>query len=428
VVNGPDTGGPPRLPLTVTAGKVGGTNPGFFAKDATGRKFVIKFDPKHDLELQTAAGVIGNRFFWAMGYNVPSDHVFWLRKEDLRIANDAKAENEVNEKEPFTAETLDTILGSAPQLPDGKYRASSSQFLDGIPKGGFASEGTRSDDPNDVVPHEHRRELRGLKIFAAWLDHTDMKEDNGLDMYVTEGGRSFLKHYLIDFGETLGGHAAEKGRLEDGYEHWWDWSEQSKALFSFGLWERPWESRQPSGFTSVGPVPSAGWDPKHWKEAYPYWPFFDTDAADAYWAAKIVMRFDRPLVEAIVAAGKLSDPAAARYLVNAIMVRRAKIGHTYLESLTALDELKVDAGIFCAVDLPTFYGLVHGGNVERLDDQGRVIDSKVIARDGRVCLGLPDRDYAVLRLRTRRGAEVRPPIRVHVVNRMRIVGVERVEE
>ena len=64
-------------------------------------------------------------------------------------------------------------------------------------------EGVRDDDPNDTVPHEHRRELRGLRVFAAWLNHTDMKEDNTLDMFVEEGGRHFVKHHLVDFGEAF---------------------------------------------------------------------------------------------------------------------------------------------------------------------------------------------------------------------------------
>lgn len=423
---GVESAGPPVLPLTVTSAKVGGTNPGFFAKDATGRKFVIKFDPKHCLEMQTAASVIGNRLFWAMGYNVPNDQIFSFRRSGVQIDEKATSTDSVKTKHAFTQKMLDEILDKAPQLPDGSFRASSSEFVKGKPKGGFAAEGVRSDDVNDTVPHEHRRELRGLRVFAAWLDHTDMKEDNGLDVYVTKNGKSYLEHYLIDFGEILGAHAAEKGREEDGFEHYWDWDRQPKALFALGLWKRPWEDRRPSGYTSVGSIPTAEFDPDGWREAYPYWPFFETDAADSFWGAKIVMRFDRTLVEAAVKAGQLTSPGAVKYMVDALMVRREKIGRAYLERLTPLDQVVVGAPGLCAVDLGTYYGLAHGGLVERLDDENKVIESRVIASDGRVCLSVPRGDYAVVRLRLKRGAQVRPPMQVHVRNG-HVVGLVRVE-
>ena len=63
---------------------------------------------------------------------------------------------------------------------------------------------TRPDDPNDLVPHEDRRELRAYGVFAAWLNHVDAKAINSLDMLVTENGRSFVRHYLVDFGSALG--------------------------------------------------------------------------------------------------------------------------------------------------------------------------------------------------------------------------------
>ncbi len=328
----------------------------------------------------------------------------------MNVDEKATSTDGVKTKHPFTGNTLDEILQQAPQLPDGSYRASASEFVKGKPKGGFAAEGRRSDDINDTVPHEHRRELRGLRVFAAWLDHTDMKEDNGLDVYVTENGKSFLRHYLIDFGEILGAHAAEKGREEDGFEHYWDWDRQPKAFFALGLWRRPSEAQR----LHVR------------REAYPYWPFFETDAADAFWGAKIVMRFDRPLVEAAVRSGQISSPGAVKYLVDALMVRREKIGRAYLERLTPLDQIVVGPSGLCAVDLGTFYGLAHGGLVERLDDTNKVIESGAIANDARVCLGIPQGDYAVVRLRLKRGAQVRPVLQVHVRNG-HVVGLVRAE-
>ena len=58
---------------------------------------------------------------------------------------------------------------------------------DGI--GSFRYYGTRPDDPNDIVPHEHRRDLRGLRVFSAWVNHTDAKAINSMDMLVKENGR-----------------------------------------------------------------------------------------------------------------------------------------------------------------------------------------------------------------------------------------------
>ena len=422
--------GPPTAPLTVVRGKQGGGNPGFLVKDARGKTFLVKFDTKENPELQTSASVIVNRIFWTLGYFVPNDDVFVFDRSDLAIGAKAKLEDEFGRKRRMTAADVDEALRSSPRLPDGRYRASSSEFLSGTPKGGFPAKGVRGDDLNDTVPHQHRREVRAIRVFAAWVNHSDMKEDNTLDMYVEEGGRRFLRHYLLDFGEALGGHPAEKGRHEDGFEHFVDWERQGRALVSFGLWKRPWEDVKDAPWPSIGPFAATPFDPRNWREAYPYWPFFETDATDAYWAAKLVMRFDRPILEAIVAKGRLSDPDARAHLVDTLLARRWSIGRAYVEALSPLDDFRISEGSFCAVDLGVAYGLAKFGVVQVLDADERVQREYTVPKNGRVCIPIGSDDrYTIYRLRVARGRDVKPPVQVHLRagSRPRILGVIREE-
>ena len=57
----------------------------------------------------------------------------------------------------------------------GRYRAVASLYLKGENVGEFRYHGTRSDDPNDIVLHEHRRDLRGSRGRSgeSWIRHED---------------------------------------------------------------------------------------------------------------------------------------------------------------------------------------------------------------------------------------------------------------
>ena len=108
-------------------------------------------------------------------------------------------------KRAYTSRDLTMLLERASRMPVGRYRAMASKMIRGKPKGPFSHVRFRKDDPNDLIPHEHRRELRGLRVISSWIDNWDLKEGQGLDVYVEENGRHFLRHYLLDFNSALGG-------------------------------------------------------------------------------------------------------------------------------------------------------------------------------------------------------------------------------
>ena len=102
---------------------------------------------------------------------------------------------------------ITAILG-ADSSPAGRdHSRHGSKYLAGVPKGPFLYEGKRPDDPNDRILRENRRELRGFRILAAFVNHTDTKAANALDTYDPE--TRYLTHHLIDFSSTLGADNAD---------------------------------------------------------------------------------------------------------------------------------------------------------------------------------------------------------------------------
>jgi hypothetical protein len=203
---------------------------------------------------------------------------------------------------------------------------------------------------------------------------------------------------------------------------------QTKATFAFGLWKRPWEDVEPTPWPSIGSFTAKPFDPRAWREAYPFWPFVEMDATDAYWGAKLVMRFDRAMLEAIVAQAKLSEPAAARYLVETLLARQRAIGRAFLDAVTPLDDFAITPEQLCMTDLGVRYGFARVGIVEWLDGS-KVAATQTTDPAGRICIRTPANDsYKVLRARTRRGDEARPAMELHLKGgpKARILGVIRV--
>jgi hypothetical protein len=328
---GPDEDeGPVGQRFTVLRAKTAGVTPGLWIRDGGGRTYIVKFDPLEYPELATAAEVISTKLFHAIGYNVPQNTIFRFRRDQLALDEKATYKDAQGRTQRLTAVILEQLLRRAPQESSGHYRTVASKMLSGKPKGGFAFYGVRGDDPNDIIPHEHRRDLRALRVFSAWLEHNDIRVGNTLDMYINEGGRRFLRHYLIDFGSTLGSDTLFPNRPEVGHAHIFDVRQAGLTLVTLGIWQPKWAAPEPIRFRSVGRYGADGFDPRRWKSNFPLTAFENMTEADARWAAEIVGSFTDAEIRAAVETGELSNPHAAEYLAEQLIIRRDKVVAAYL--------------------------------------------------------------------------------------------------
>jgi len=242
LVRGPNVGAPPDPSRWVIfREKTSGVHPGVTARDGKGDTWFLEFDPKYYPEGATGSLVMATKFFWALGYN--QVETFLTTLDPKRVAFDPKAtiKRPNGKRTPFTRDDLNTILEHVARRPDGSYRVVAGRLLPGKVLGNFRYEGTRPDDPNDLVPHEHRRELRALRVFGAWTNLTDLKARNTLDTLVVENRGAVVKHWLQDVGSTFGMNN-DLHEWDLGWEHFYQGNTTMKRLVSFGFALSPWQT------------------------------------------------------------------------------------------------------------------------------------------------------------------------------------------
>jgi hypothetical protein len=322
--------------------KTSGTNPGFTARDANGQTWFLQFDPPEYPGASTADVEVATKVFWALGYNQVETFVTTFDPRNVTIDPKATVRRPSGARTAFTRDDMDAILERAARSSDGTYRASAGRLIDGKILGNFRYAGTRSDDPNDLVPHQHRRELRALRVFGAWMNLVDLKAGNTLDALVTQNGRAVIRHYLQDVGSSLG-MANDPGVWDMGWEYFYDGEPTKRRLLSFGFSLSPWQTVPYQEYPSVGRFEGDAFDPRSWKPQTPTTAFLELRADDAFWAARRVMAFTDDLIRAAVHTGEFSDPAAERYLATVLMKRRDAIGRTYLPAINPIVDPKLSA-------------------------------------------------------------------------------------
>lgn len=343
----------------IDQGKPNGASPGFRVKIGGKRKYMFKTDFAKEPERPSAAAAIGTAVYHAVGFNTSCEQVLFVDPKLLTLTPGLKFTANDGVTKPFDDKALQRVFGEAVKQGD-KYRFQASAWLGGYLLGPFKYEGTRSDDPNDIIPHEDRRDLRGARVLAAWLHHFDAREQNSMDAWIAvdkanpESSPGWVKHYYLDTSDCLGSEWDYDGisrRMGDSYLL--DFADVGTDFITFGAVERPWERKKHApGMEMFGYFHWDEFDPERWRNEYPNPAFGRATEHDNAWMARILSRFDRADIKSLVGLGRFSKPEATDFLTEVLEQRLRKITDRYLTRLSPISDARIDGtNKLCAVDL-----------------------------------------------------------------------------
>jgi hypothetical protein len=331
--------GPAAGPWTVVSAKSDGITPGFTIRDTKNDVWFIKFDPPGHPGMATGTEVVSAKLFWAVGYHTVEYYIAHLVPSNLAISPEAKVTPPGEAGRKLEQADIRWLLSKADRDADGSYRVIASKAAPGRPVGRIRFEGTRADDPNDIVPHEHHRELRGYTVFAAWLNHVDAKGINSLAALVTENGRTCIRQYLLDFGSTLGSGGIGPTEMWEGREPLVeDRRDIAARAATFGVIIPAWRTMAFYEAPSVGRLPmnDANWNPESWRPHIMNGAFRHARADDKFWAAYKMTFITDAMISAAIKEGQFGDPRSEEMLARMIRERRDRILKTYLPAVNPI--------------------------------------------------------------------------------------------
>jgi hypothetical protein len=436
----------------IDKGKSNGSTPGFRITVPDKGIYLLKADTPGEPERASAAEVIGAALYHAAGFSTSCEQVVYIRPSQLKLTEGLVSIDNAGIHHPFDQVALTKVLESSTQ--DGKLvRMAASKWLPGVPLGPFRYEHVREDDPNDIIDHENRRELRGSRLLAAWMNHWDSREQNSMDLWIASDPKNkqsspgFVRHYLIDMSDTLGGPVAPPSlAVRLGYSYTVDLQEIAKDVFTLGLLERQWERvEKVPGREKFGFFSARDFEPESWKGLYPNPAFLRMTERDGAWMARIIARFSPDALHAIMKAGQFKDPTDVDYITQVMLDRQRLILARYLTRLSPIADVHREPdGQLCGVDYARLRHVFadakfHYQAVQIVGDKRWSVPVKV-RPDGVVCLApqsfarpqLPDdaaERLAVIRLDNGTTAG---PLEIHaydlgLARGLRVVGLVRPE-
>lgn len=356
--------GPEVGTLRVVSGKIDGASPGFVVRDTDGITWYIKLDPPASPELSTSAETIASRLLHLAGYHVPEIHALDLDPRRFVLDPGATMRDRYNERIPMSARDLETLIRPMNTDAKGNVRVLASRQPDGEILGSFSYRGTVLGDPNDRIPHEHRRSLRGLWVFSAWINNTDTRDHNSLDVFRPVGntGRGVVRHYLLDFGNSFGSTGTGEKSAREGIDHVVDWPDIATNLLSLGFRYPPRLRRSP--YRSIGLFEARQFDPDDWRPAFRNPAFDEATREDTFWATAILARIQPDHIRAAVTAGRYHDEGATTYVIETLLERRRKLLISGFAGFLEIDAPRTQGSVLIVDDLRALGGLSPIGTLD----------------------------------------------------------------
>jgi hypothetical protein len=343
----------------IDRGKGNGSSAGFRVNIPGKGKYMFKAEPPDQPERPSAASVIGAAVYNAAGFYTSCERIVYFPPSVLKLTPGLRYSNNLSDEKNFDEKALDKIIKDAPKR--GKLtRVQASAWLPGRLIGPFRYEGKRGDDPNDVIAHEDRRELRGGRLLAAWLDHFDAREQNTMDTWIAdraeqpESSPGFVRHYYLDTSDCLGSEWEWDGisrRLGQSYIV--DWGDIGLDFVTLGIPLRPWDRvKRKQGREIFGYFSVDEFVPENWKNEYPNPAFSRMTERDGAWMARILSRFTPEMVSTLASMADFTDAGNTAYLAFVLEGRLERILARYLTRLSPVADVHVEGGYqLCGVDL-----------------------------------------------------------------------------
>ncbi len=376
----------------IDKGKANGSSPGFRVSIPGKGKYMFKSDAGGQPERPSAASTIGAAVYYAAGFYSSCEQVVYFKRSLLKLTPGLRRAANFGGEEAFDAKALDAILADTPRRGD-LVRMQVSAWLPGRLIGPFRYLGTRGDDPNDVIAHDDRRELRGSRLLAAWLDHFDAREQNTMDSWIAEqkdrpdGSPGHVLHYYLDTSDCLGSEWAwDDVTRRLGHSYIVDWGDVAADFATLGIPLRPWDrARRTAGRERFGYFDVDNFAPDQWKNEYPNPAFSRMTERDGAWMARILARFTPPMVAALAALGHFTDPGDTAYLAAVLEGRLEKILDRYLTRLSPIADVHLEGrDTLCGVDLVEKRKVRDAGRFHYTANASRGVLRSPYGRDGGV--------------------------------------------